>query len=52
VGVGYIDPHWSVELALRRDLLSDHAETYGVLSLRYFYDPTGANSPPDEPDLN
>jgi hypothetical protein len=52
LGVGYIDPHWSVELGLRRDLISAHAETYGVLSLRYFYDPTGASSPPNEPDLN
>ena len=52
VGAGYIDPHWSVELSVRRDLIADHAETFGVLSLRYFYDPTGANAPPDEPDLN
>jgi hypothetical protein len=52
IGVGYIDPHWSVEVALRRDLLSSHGETFGVVSLRYFYDPTGANGPPDEPDLN
>jgi hypothetical protein len=52
LGLGYIDPHWSVEIALRRDLLSSHAETFGVVSLRYFYDPTGANGPPDEPDLN
>lgn len=49
-GLGYIDPKWSVELGIRRDLVTDHA-TLGVLSLRYFYDPTGSTtSAPDEPD--
>jgi hypothetical protein len=52
VGIGYIDPHWSVELGIRRDLLASHGETFGVLALRYFYDPTGGSSPPNEPDLN
>ena len=41
LGFGYIDPRWSVELGLRRDLISEHAETFGVLSLRYFYDADG-----------
>lgn len=45
IGFGYIDPHWSIEIGLRRDLLSEHAETLGSLSLRYFYDATGTGSP-------
>jgi hypothetical protein len=51
LGAGYIDPHWSVELAVRRDLIGDHGETLGVLSLRYFYDPNAASTAPDQPDL-
>jgi hypothetical protein len=50
VGAGYIDPHWSAELSLRRDLLQSRGETFGVLSLRYFYDPTPQPSPADQPD--
>ncbi len=49
-GVGYIDPSWSVEIGVRRDFVSDHAETLGVLSLRYFYDALGATTPADQPD--
>jgi hypothetical protein len=49
LGLGYIDPRWSVELAVRHDLVSDHAATLGVLSLRYFYDPTGATQSPGDP---
>jgi hypothetical protein len=45
IGFGYIDPRWSIEIGLRRDLLSDHAETLGSLSLRYFYDAVGTGSP-------
>jgi hypothetical protein len=45
VGFGYIDPHWSLELGIRRDLLSEHAETLFSLSFRYFYDAAGTNSP-------
>jgi hypothetical protein len=45
LGFGYIDPSWSVEVAVRRDLISDHAETLGTLSLRYFYDAVGAQAP-------
>jgi hypothetical protein len=51
IGVGYIDPRWSVEIGVRRDLIDSHAETFGVVSLRYFYDPTGATTPTDEPDV-
>jgi hypothetical protein len=50
LGFGYIDPKWSVELGVRHDLVSDHASTLVVLSLRYFYDPTGGTTPPDEGD--
>jgi hypothetical protein len=49
-GLGYIDPSWGVELGVRRDLLSDHASTLAVLSLKYFYDATGASTPPSTPD--
>jgi len=45
IGFGYIDPHWSIEIGLRRDILSQHAETLGSLSLRYFYDAAGTGSP-------
>jgi hypothetical protein len=45
VGFGYIDPHWSIEIGARRDLLSEHAETLFSLSFRYFYDAAGASSP-------
>jgi hypothetical protein len=49
IGLGYIDPKWSIELGLRRDLIaSDHAETFGVLSLRYFYDAAGSTTTPDQ----
>ena len=49
-GLGYIDPRWSVELAVRRDVGIDHAGTLGVLSLRYFYDPMAGSTPADTPD--
>jgi hypothetical protein len=53
LGVGYVDPSWSVELSVRHDLTSDHAMTYGVLQLRYAYDPfAGAGGQPTEqPDM-
>jgi hypothetical protein len=50
LGFGYIDPHWSIELGLRRDLLSEHAETLGSLSIRYFYDSAQA-SPPEQNEI-
>jgi len=50
LGIGYIDPKWSVELSGRHDLVSEHSSTLIVLSLRYFYDPTGGTTPPDEGD--
>lgn len=50
LGLGYIDPKWSVELGVRHDIVSEHASTLVVLSLRYFYDPTGGTTPPDEGD--
>jgi hypothetical protein len=49
-GLGYIDPRWSIEASLRHDLIGPHSETLGVLSLRYFYDATGATAAPDQPD--
>jgi len=45
-GLGYIDPRWSVELALRHDIVSEHGSTLAVVSLRYFYDPTATGSSP------
>lgn len=45
LGFGYIDPRWSIEIGLRRDIVSDHAESLGTLSLRYFYDALGATTP-------
>jgi hypothetical protein len=48
LGFGYIDPRWSIELGLRHDLISDHAETLGTLSLRYFYDALGSQPTPDQ----
>jgi hypothetical protein len=50
LGFGYVDPRWSVEVAVRHDLVSDHASTFAVLSLRYFYDATGSSTPADQPD--
>jgi hypothetical protein len=50
VGFGYIDPRWGVELGVRRDLIADHGSTFGVLSLRYFYDSTGSTTQADQPD--
>jgi hypothetical protein len=50
IGFGYIDPRWSVEVGLRHDITGDHASTFAVLSLRYFYDATGSTTPADSPD--
>jgi hypothetical protein len=50
LGIGYVDPRWSIELGVRHDLIGAHAGTLGILALRYFYDATGATSPADEPD--
>ena len=50
LGFGYIDPKWSIEVGVRHDAIGAHAGTMGVLSLRYFYDATGATTPADEPD--
>ncbi len=50
LGFGYIDPSWSIEVGVRRDLTSNHGATMGVLSLRYFYDATGSTTPADQPD--
>jgi hypothetical protein len=48
MGFGYIDPKWSVEVGLRRDVISDHGQTFGVIALRYFYDALGLGSSTDE----
>jgi hypothetical protein len=45
LGVGYIDPHWSLEFGIRHDLVADHAETLGILSFRFFYDAIGTGTP-------
>jgi hypothetical protein len=50
VGFGYVDPRWSVEVAARHDAVSEHASTFAVITLRYFYDATGATTPADAPD--
>jgi hypothetical protein len=50
LGFGYVDPRWSIEIGARHDLLSEHASTLVVLSLRYFYDATGATTQADAPD--
>lgn len=50
LGFGYIDPKWSAEFSIRHDLMSEHSSTLVVLSLRYFYDPTGGTTPADEGD--
>lgn len=48
LGFGYIDPKYSIEIGVRRDIVSDHGQTFGVIALRYFYDALGLGSP-DEP---
>ncbi len=50
LGLGYIDVRWSAELSARHDLIGSHADTLGVLSLKYFYDATGTTGSGDEPD--
>jgi hypothetical protein len=50
LGFAYVDPRWSIEAAANHDLESSHASTLFVLSLRYFYDATGATTPADAPD--
>ena len=53
LGVGYLDPSWSVELSMRQDITGDHNMTYGILQLRYAYDPYGGGSGQtgESPDL-
>jgi hypothetical protein len=50
LGFGYIDTHWSAELSARHDIVATHAETLGILSLKYFYDAVGTTGSSDEPD--
>ncbi len=50
LGFGYVDPRFGVEVGVRRDLIGSLGTTLGVLSLRYFYDSTGATTPADAPD--
>ena len=50
LGFGYIDARWSIEVGARHDLIADHASTFAVLSLRYFYDATGSTTPADAQD--
>jgi hypothetical protein len=50
-GVGYVDPHWAVELSARHDFIGQNPSTMMTLALRYFYDATGnASTPADTPD--
>jgi hypothetical protein len=49
LGAGYIDPKFSFEVAVSHDVVGSHAGTLGVVSLRYFYDPTGATQSPTDP---
>jgi hypothetical protein len=48
LGFGYVDPKWSIEVGVRRDLIGDHGQTYGVLALRYFYDALGLGGGDDQ----
>jgi hypothetical protein len=50
IGFGYVDPHWSVEVAARHDIVADHALTFMMLSLRYFYDASGGTTPAETQD--
>lgn len=50
IGFGYIDPRWSIEVAGRHDIVSEHASTFLILSLRYFYDAAGGTTPADTQD--
>lgn len=50
IGLGYIDPKWSAEIAVNHDIIDAHASTLVAISLRYFYDPTGSTSPADQTD--
>jgi hypothetical protein len=50
LGIGYVDPRWSIELGASHDATGSHASTLAVLSLRYFYDATGSTTPADQPD--
>jgi hypothetical protein len=50
LGIGYVDPRWSVEVGASHDATGSHASTLAVLSLRYFYDATGSTTPADQPD--
>jgi hypothetical protein len=50
LGLGYIDVRWSAEISGRHDLVGSHADTLGVLSLKYFYDASGTSGSSDEPD--
>ncbi|HEX3769824.1 MAG TPA: hypothetical protein VHV30_03115 [Polyangiaceae bacterium] len=48
IGLGYVDPKWSIEISVRRDFISHDAETLGIVSLRYFYDAVGSQPTPDQ----
>jgi hypothetical protein len=50
LGFGYIDPRWSVEIAALHDIAADHASTFVMVSLRYFYDAAGGTTPAESPD--
>jgi hypothetical protein len=48
LGFAYIDPKWSIEIGVRRDLIGEHGQTFGVIGLRYFYDALGLGSSTDD----
>ena len=50
LGFGYVDPRWSIEVAARHDIVADHALTFMMLSLRYFYDATGGTTAAETQD--
>jgi hypothetical protein len=50
IGFGYVDPRWSIEVAARHDIVAEHASTFMMLSLRYFYDSAGGTTPAESPD--
>jgi hypothetical protein len=45
-GLGWIDKHFSVDAAIRQDVVSDHPNTMLVFGFRYFYDYNGAGTDP------
>ena len=47
-GLGYVDPRWSFEVSVRRDVAGEQPATMLSASIRYFYDTMETHT--DEPD--